>query len=206
MKQKRRAALLLTLMAIAIVGCDSPDRRLSEFAQQATDQQARQNERIAEQSQSVARQSQQLASAAHDLVEQDAAARRDLFQAQDKLQQQNHAERSVLDQHREQVEAVRQAAAKAAIHDPIIAQAIITAGLILAAMLPLLVTAYALRRLPEHRPVDELLGDSLLLGLLTDLPISPASASSTDSPPNSTAQRWALADESPTTGDDFTDQ
>jgi len=154
--------LLTTLTLIGITSCESPDRRLAEYAQRSAEQQARQNERMSQQAESVARQSQELTAAAHELVAQDATARREIMQAQDKLQRQNHVERSVLDRQRAQLELERTAAAAAAVRDPVIAQAIVNSGLIVAAALPLLVTLYALRRLPEQRPVDALLGNSLL--------------------------------------------
>lgn len=163
-----RLALLTSLTAIVTTGCESQDRRLAQYAQRATEQQARQNERIAEQSEAVARQSQEVAAAAHKLVEQDAAARRDLIQAQEKLQHDNRSERSSLDNQRQQLVEERKAAAQAAVRDPVIAQAIITAGIFLAALLPLLVTLYALRRLPERHPTDELLDDALLQGLIDE--------------------------------------
>ena len=162
--------LLLTLTGIAIAGCESPDRSLADFAQRASEQQARQNERLAAQSEAVARQTQEVVAASHKLVEHDAAARRDLLQAQDKLQEQSHRERSDLNRQRAQLDAEKNAAAAAMVRDPIIARAIITAGLIGAALLPLLVTVYALTRLPEQRPVDELLGDALLAELVTGDP------------------------------------
>lgn len=86
---------------------------------------------------------------AREFVEQDAAARRELIQAQDKLQQQGHLELVSLDGQRQQFDAERKAAANAAVCDPVIARAIISGGSILAALLPLLVTLYALRRLPD---------------------------------------------------------
>ena len=58
------------------------------------------------------------------------------------------------------------AAAQATVRDPGVARAIITAALALAALLPLLVTAYALRRLPDHLPADELLMDTMLNPLI----------------------------------------
>jgi hypothetical protein len=157
----RRAALLMSLTAIAIVSCESPDQRLVDYAQRASDQQARQNERMAQQAETVARQSQEVAGAAHDLVEQDAAARRELLHAQEKLQHQLQVERSALDRQREAVDVERKAAAQAAVRDPVIARALITAGLILAALLPLLVTVYALRRLPTPGPAEERLTEML---------------------------------------------
>jgi hypothetical protein len=188
MNLTRRAELRLILMVMAIAGCDSQDRRLAEYAQRATDQQARQNERMAQQAEAVARQGQEVAAAAHNLVEQDAAARRELIQAQDRLHQQNHVERSRLNHQREQVEAERKAASAAAVRDPVIAEAVVTAGLILATLLPLLVTIYAIRRLPERSPVDELLSDTLLQGLVTGqsaghLPASPPQPLADSFPP-----------------------
>src|SRR5687768_9243058 len=110
-----RRVLAMTLTMIATVGCDSPDRRLAEYAQRATEQQARQNERMAQQSEAVARQSQELASAAHELVAQDAVARLELIQAQENLQHEIHVERSWVDKQREQLENDRKSVAKAAV-------------------------------------------------------------------------------------------
>jgi hypothetical protein len=50
----RPAPILSMLMLIAITSCESQDRRLAEYAQRATEQQARQNDRIADQAQAVA--------------------------------------------------------------------------------------------------------------------------------------------------------
>lgn len=170
----RAVAPLKLMMLIVMASCESQDRRLAEYAQRAAEQQARQNDRIAQQSEAVVKHSQEVTAAAHDLVEQDAAARRDLIQAQDKLQQQSQNERVSIDRQRQQLDAERKSAEHAAVRDPVIAQAIITGGLIVAALLPLLVTLYALRRLPEQRPVDELLGDTLLESLLTNASADPA--------------------------------
>jgi hypothetical protein len=158
----RYSVPLMILGAIMMTGCDSGDERLARYAQQATEQQARQNERMAQQSEAVARQSQELASAAHQLVEQDAAARRELLDAHDKLQAHQQSELSTLNRQRDELDAERKAFAQASIRDPVIAQAMITSALALAALLPLLVTMYALKRLPEQSLSDELLADTLL--------------------------------------------
>src|SRR3954466_16325846 len=146
----RYAMPLMILKAVTMTGCDSNDERLARYAQRATEQQARQNERIAQQSEAVARQSQELASAAHQLVEQDAVARRELLDAHAKLQAPHQSERSALARRRDELEGERKAFAQASVRDPIIARALLTAALALAALLPLLVTVYALRRLPEQ--------------------------------------------------------
>jgi len=155
-----------------MAGCESHNRRLADYAQRATEQQARQNERMAQQSETVTRQSQELVSAAHELVEQDAAARRELIQAQENLQQKIHEERTGVDRQREQLEAERKSAARAAIREPLIAQAVFTIGMIVAALLPLIVTALAIWRLPDQTPADELLSHELFEGLVVGLPAS----------------------------------
>jgi hypothetical protein len=156
-----------TMTLILIASCESQDRRLADYAQRATEQQARQNERMAQQAEILAKQSQEVTAAAHDLVEQDAAARRELIQAQDTLHQQIHVERVSLDTQRQLLDSERKAAANAAVRDPVVAQALIAGLLIVAALLPLLVTVYALRRLPETRPTDELLENALLENFIT---------------------------------------
>jgi hypothetical protein len=153
MIHKCRLAVLTILIALA--GCSPPDQRLVDFAEQANQQQARQSEQ-------VARQSREIASAAHDLVEQDAAARRELLEAQARNQERFREQQVAIEQERQQLHEERRQAAQAAARDPVIAQALIAAGLILAALLPLLVTAYALRRLPETGATEELLTDALL--------------------------------------------
>ena len=77
--------------------------------------------------------------------------------------------------------------------DPVVAQAVITAGLFLAALLPLLVAVYALRRLPEQRPVDELLGDTLLQSLLTNV-ASPGSQAPLISLPDQAAPPLGISE------------
>jgi len=168
----RRVTLVLIQTVTVMAGCESQDRRLADYAQRATEQQARQNEWMAQQSETVTRQSQELVSAAHELVEQDAAARRELIQAQERLQQKIHEEWTGIDRQREQLEVERKSAAQAALREPLIAQAIFTIGMFVAALLPLLITALALWRLPGHTPADELLSDDLLEGLVVGLPAS----------------------------------
>ncbi|MCI0366363.1 MAG: hypothetical protein L0219_21080 [Phycisphaerales bacterium] len=153
MNLKLRLAALTILIALA--GCETSDQQLVDFAEEANQQQARQSEQ-------VARQSREIASAAHNLIEQDAAARRELLEAQARHQEQFREQQVIMDQQRQQLHAERREAAQAAVREPVIAQALIAAALILAALLPLLVTAYALRRLPETGATEELLADALL--------------------------------------------
>jgi hypothetical protein len=163
---KRRLAVLTILTTLA--GCNPPDQRLVDFAEEANRQQARQSEQ-------VARQSREIASAAHDLVEQDAAARRELLEAQARNQERFREQQVAIEQERQQLHEERRETAQAAARDPVIAQALIATGLILAALLPLLVTAYALRRLPETGAAEELLTDALLEDLASLLEAPPPS-------------------------------
>jgi|GEM_PF-2972081 len=166
MTLKRRLAALTIL--IALTGCNSPDQRLVDFAHEANRQQARQSEL-------VARQGREVAATARQLVEQDAAARRELLEAQARNLEQYREQQAAIEQQRQQLDEERHEAAQAAVRDPVIAQALIAAGLILAALLPLLVTAYALRRLPETGAAEELLTDALLEDLAA-LPSAPTPA------------------------------
>ena len=172
----RTATLIVTL--ILTNGCESRDQRLAGFAEQALDQQARQNEEMARQSGQVAQQSGELAKAAHKLVEQDAQARRELIQAQTDLQSQLHEERTGLDAQRQELHAEQRDVAAAAVREPVIAQAIVVVGLLLATLLPLLVTAYALRRLPDPGPGDTFVAEALLENLDAELRLG-----SSDAPP-----------------------
>ncbi len=165
-------SILLVLLVTLTIGCESRDERLAEFAERSSARQARQSEAMAE-------QSEELAAAAHQLVEQDAAARRELIQAHDQAQQQLAKRQADLDQQRLKLHAERQAAAQDAVRAPVIAEALIVVGLIVATLLPLLVTAYALYRLPETGPSDALLSSALL----EDLAAPPVGAPHPQRPP-----------------------
>lgn len=153
--------MLAGLILFAVTSCESTDRRLTDFAERAHEQQARQNENWAEQSRAMAQQSHEVAAAARELVEQDAMARRDLLDAHQQLQQQAHGERVDLDRQRREIDHDRKAAAQSAVRDSVIGQAILTVGLALAALVPLVVTTYALRQLPGNFASDQLLADLL---------------------------------------------
>jgi hypothetical protein len=177
----RPVPVLLTL--ILMTGCSSRDERLAEYAERASAQQARQNESMARQSEQVAKQSAEVASAARELVNQDATARRELLHAQEQLQQQHHEQQSGLDQQRQELHIEREAAIKAAQREPVIAQALIVVGVILAALLPLLLTCYALRRLPDTSTCETLLANELWIDL-SALPNKSSRSGPPTLPPN----------------------
>ena len=159
---------LATIALTLAIGCESRDARLANYAERAREQQVRQNERMAEQSQAVVQHSDRLTSAAQRLVEQDACARRELLQASQQLSQQHHAERAALNRQQAQLVMDRQSAAAAALRQPLVAEAVLTAGLALAVLLPLLVTAYALGKLPDKEPAEQLLVEQLWEELISE--------------------------------------
>ncbi len=163
-------SVLLMLMIGLATGCESKDERLAHFAEQAVQQQAHHNDEIARQSHEVASHSRELAEAAHTLVEQDAASRRELIDAQAQFQTHMEGERRRLDEQQEQLRSEQESLARARIREPIVAQAILVSGVVLAALLPLIVTAYALARLPATAASDE---ESLSDALLQELAAQP---------------------------------
>lgn len=166
-----RIPSVLLMLMIGLAGCESKDERLVSFAEQAVQQQAQQNNEIARQSQEVASHSGELAKAAHTLVEQDAASRRELIEAQAQFQTHVEGQRRRLDEQQEQLRSEQDSLATARVREPIVAQAILVSGMVLAALLPLIVTAYALRSLPPTGASDEeLLTDALLQELAAAQP------------------------------------
>jgi hypothetical protein len=168
-------------MLTMITSCESRDERLTEFVSRANEQQSRQNERLADQSQIVARQGEHLASAARNLVEQDANARRELLNSHQTFQQQISRERTSLDEQHSQLHAEQKAARQAAIRDSLVAEALTTLGLLAAALLPVLVTGYAIHRLSSSDPANELLLTTFLGDVMEHGPIGLRSPIQNDS-------------------------
>jgi hypothetical protein len=136
--------------------------------------------RQAEQNQQIARQSQEVSQATHDLVQADAKARAELVAAPRSLQESLQTERSRLDQQRDKLEQDRQALVAANVREPIIANAISGAALLLAVLLPLMLCIYLLRSFGPSEPshalndwlIDELTSEQspLLSAPQTSLP------------------------------------
>ena len=149
-------------LALAL-GCSTADDRLRELSEQSVARQADQNK-------AIARQSQQVAEAAHELVQADARARADLIAAQQSLETSLQAERSRLDQQRENLDQDRQALAAAKVREPIIANSILSAGLLVALVLPLVICIYLLRTLGTNDPGQDL-GEVLVYELSASQPM-----------------------------------
>jgi hypothetical protein len=132
-----------------VIGCSSSDERYVELSQQSVARQAEQNHEIAQQSQKVAE-------ATHELVQADARARAELIEAQRSLEEGLQAERSKLDNERDKLELDRQALATAKEREPIIANAIWSAALLVAVVLPLVLGIYLIRTVGIDGPSHDL--------------------------------------------------
>lgn len=161
MPKKQR---VLTLIPCAIpllltVGCSNSDERLARFAEQATERQAEQNRRMADLQQEVAEGSRKL-------VEADAASRQEFT----KLQQHLQSERTEIAHQRDTLEEERREIASQRVTDPLIAAALMNAGLLIACVLPLVLCWYLLRS-SDTDTVDSLVTDVLLKDLVAEQPL-----------------------------------
>ena len=135
--------------------------------------------RQAEQNQQIARQSQQVAEATHELVQADAQARGDLVAAQRSLEESLQAERMRLDQERGKLERDRQELAAANKREPFIANAIWSAAILVAVVLPLVLCIYLVGTLGASEPghdLNELLVYELTSEQPTVIPVAPQAA------------------------------
>lgn len=157
--------LALLIMLTMTAGChDPPDARLAELAQRSLDEQARQNERLAE-------QSRQIAEASKQLVEADAQSRRKMVESQAALQQEIETARANVDRQRNELERERREMALHRHRDPVVAQALTTAGLILACLLPLGLAGYVLYTLNRNPSESAELGELLVSEMAADEPL-----------------------------------
>jgi hypothetical protein len=162
---------LLTILASLIAGCSHPDQRLVEFSSRANEQQARQNQQMATLQEEVAAGSRRL-------VELDGQARQEFLAMSHDLQQQSSqvaSERHELEQERKMLAAERRMA-------PIVAAAITSASLIVACLLPLVLSA-ALLRPSSTAGEGEALVDLLVNELALSSPQEPAHSRIPEGPP-----------------------
>ncbi len=175
MKQTRLTGMILLALALlTVIGCspapDMRDQRLAEYTERSMQEQSRQNEHIARQSQAVVQESQQLAEAAQQLVQSDAEARAEMIAAQERLTGQLDQQRAAVDAGRDQLEQERQQIAARRHRDPVIAAAITTTGVTLAALLPLLLAGLVIWRLRDEASELETLNQLLVEELAAEQP------------------------------------
>lgn len=146
--------------ALLTAGCSSQDARLARFAEAAAERQAEQNRRMADLQQEVAEGSRQL-------VEADAKARSEFAALHKDLQ----SERSEVGRQRDALEEERREMASQRVTDPLVAAAVMEAGLMLACLLPLLLCWHLLRRGERDDPADALVAEALLADLVAERPL-----------------------------------
>ena len=124
--------LLTAAVLLPLTGCTNDDDRMWELSHEVTQ-------------------------ASRELVEADAEARKEIVEIHRDLQE----ERAGLDRQHEELEAERREIAAQRHRDPLIANALLTAGLILGALLPLAV-AFLLLRQHLSQSDDDRLADVLI--------------------------------------------
>ncbi len=156
MKRILPASLLMCL----IVGCGSDDR-LTQMAKEHEARQAEQNLQMAELQKSVADGSKRL-------VEAEAESRNKLLAMQDKLR----ADQATVGEQRDKLEGERREIAEQRLRDPIIAEAIVQVGLVLACLLPLVLAGYlvyAMKHTVSHD--DAIVTEFLVADLVSEHPL-----------------------------------
>ena len=156
----RTLTMSILSLALLAAGCSSGDERLARFAEAAAERQAEQNRRMAELQQEVAEGSR-------ELVEADAKARSDFAVLHKDLQ----SERSEVGRQRDALEEERRDIASERVTDPLIAAAVMEAGLLVACVLPLVLCWHLLRRSEQNDPADALIAEVLLADLVADRPL-----------------------------------
>ncbi len=151
-----RASTLVILTAS--LGCSSSNERVAEIAIQGAREQVQQNHRMAQLQREVA-------VGAKQLVESDAAARQQLIA----LETKREVELAMIAAKRNELHAERRELESKRLHDPIVADAIMHVGTLLACLLPLVLCGLLLR--PGNQAQDDSLVVELLISeLATDPP------------------------------------
>jgi len=153
-------ALAALAMMLVATGCNQDENsRLAAMAEQQLARQAEANRRATELQHEVAEGSRKL-------VEADAAARLEMATAQREMQ----AEQIEIGRQRDQLEVERRELGSQRHTDPVIADAIISTGMILGCLLPLLLCWYLLQQ--PIQPIDDsVIAEVLLDDLTTDRPL-----------------------------------
>ena len=147
----------LLLATTVVIGCSSPDERLTQLSQQSLARQAEQNRQMAA-------QTEEIASATNVLVGSDALARADLIAANRVLQLSLQAERATLDERRHSLEQDRKRWDETHHLDSVLATALEAAVSLLAALLPLMLCVYLVRALARGE-LDQEINDLLVYEL-----------------------------------------
>jgi hypothetical protein len=134
--------LILGPLLVATSGCESDDSRVARVSQEAANRQA-------DQSREMAR----------------------VVESQQALQQGIDAERGHLDQQRTVLEDERRSIASERVRDPIIANALIGAVILVACVLPIVLAFFVLRGAHQAEPDDAALSELLVQELVAEEPL-----------------------------------
>lgn len=159
MKPHALRLIPITTTLLLALGCSSQDERLARFAEQANERQAEQNRQMAE-------LQQQVTEGSRELVEADAASRHEFTKLQHELQ----SERTEVGRQRDVLEEERRRFASQRTRDPLIAAALLNAGLLIASVLPLVLCWYLLRS-SDPDAADGLVTEVLLSDLVAAQPL-----------------------------------
>ncbi len=156
----RVAALAAVL---TVVGCDGRDQRLADLAAESNRQQAEQNRRMAE-------LQEQVAAGTRQLVEAESAARREMIRLHESLR----TEQAEVDRQRDLLNEERRSMAADRKRESLLAAVIYDVGLLLACLLPLVISLLMLTsRRDEQSSAD--LCDVLITELASGRPLLAAS-------------------------------
>jgi hypothetical protein len=129
-------AIVLAAIVVASLGCESDDERLANFVESSNRQQAEQNVAVAENTRAIAEGSRTLVSA-------DAEARRELIEFQRDLR----TDQSDLGRQREEFDQMRREQLDSERRESLLAPAIVTLGLLIACVTPLVLAGFAINGL-----------------------------------------------------------
>ena len=144
---------LLAVIGCLIMGCGAPDEQWAKFAQQAAQEQAAQNKRVAEASRLVAQSQERL-------IEADAQSRAELIA----LQQDLRGDQVEVGRLRDNLEVERRQIAQQRRLDSATGAGLVTLGLLLVCLAPLLLAAASLLGLfaePKAAEIGVVLADEL---------------------------------------------
>lgn len=167
---RRIVAVCVLAAEVMLIGCGK-DERLAEFAQQATSEQAEQNERIAEANRLVAESHEQL-------IEADAKSRTELVA----LQRDLRGDQAEVGRLRDELEVERREIVAERRTDSATGSGLVTLGLLIACLSPLLLGAAALYGLftePKDTEISVVLADELARTEPEDRPPAPSPAALT---------------------------
>ena len=178
---KHLLVLAVVAAALAVLpGCNEPDGRVADMAQQVTHEQAEQNQRMVEGSKAIAEGSKQL-------VEHDAKARREIVQLQQDLRQ----DQTEVARQRDQLEGERKTIAGQRVQESAAGGICFALAIILVCLAPLVLAGASLLglwRSPTPEEEGGILIDELTYSLAQEAepepPALPESASRSLTPPN----------------------